>query len=54
MREIEWHRAKLKRFKRSYQIALQKRHVKFTFEGTEFLTSYAHYLIKFLEQQLAK
>ena len=39
------------KFKKAYQSALNKSHDSFFFEGNEFLTSYAKYLIEYLEPQ---
>lgn len=43
----------LKRFKTAYDNAVAADSVDFVFEGNEFLTEYARYLIEYLEKKFA-
>lgn len=45
-------RARLKRLKRAYAKALREDKDEFTFEGMDLVTSYAKYLIEYLEMTL--
>lgn len=49
---IEWDRDKLESFKRTY--AANKNRGVFTWDGHEFLTAYAKYLIEYLETKLER
>lgn len=42
---------KIRRLKRAYTLALSLGLTQFTFDGVEYVTSYAKYLIEYLEQQ---
>jgi hypothetical protein len=44
---------KVARLKRAYVAARKAKQDSFTFEGHEYLTSYAHYLLEFLETKLS-
>jgi hypothetical protein len=48
---IEWTPAKLQRFKRRYNKAVEENVETFMFEGHELLVRYAKYLIEYLETQ---
>lgn len=47
--DVTFDSAMLKRFKAAYQIARKVGEHSFTFEGNEYLVSYAKYLIEYLE-----
>lgn len=49
---IEWTPEMLKRFKAARKVAVEKAEVEFNFDGNTFLTSYAMYLIEYLDGQL--
>jgi hypothetical protein len=49
----QWDRPTLDRLKKRYDEAVRDHEYKFTFEGDEFLTDYAKYLIEYLESRLA-
>ena len=49
-KQIQWNAPMLKRFKKEYNKSSQKE--SFIFEGNEFLTSYAKYLIEYLQTKL--
>ena len=49
---IAWTRPKLNRLKREYGKARQTGAETFKFDGLEFVTGYARYLIEFLEKSL--
>jgi hypothetical protein len=52
MKAIEWTREKRDAFRSAYERAnANKEHV-FTFEGHEFFTGYAMYLLQYLNQRL--
>ena len=46
---ILWDRAKLDRFKKRYDEAVKNNEVEFEWEGHQFFTRYAFYLIEYLE-----
>ena len=46
---IKWTRPMLRLFKVEYQIAVEKKLDVFTFQGNEFVTAFAKYLIEYLE-----
>lgn len=46
---IEWTPAMLKRFKVAYKKACENKQDTFVFNNNEFVTSYAKYLIEYLE-----
>ena len=48
---VVWDRAKLERFKVAWAKAPGDKDASFTFEGNEFVKSYAEYLIEFLESK---
>jgi hypothetical protein len=52
MKKISFTKQQFKVFKQSFKVALQKNKDSFIFEGNEFMTSYAKYLIEHLEPQL--
>ncbi len=49
---IHWTWAMLQMFKRSHKVALDGNREQFVFEGREFMTAYAKYLIEYLETAL--
>jgi hypothetical protein len=49
--EVVFTPEKLKRFKEAYQIAADKCVDIFVFDGNEYLTSYAKYLVEYLENK---
>lgn len=49
---ISFNREKLKKLKQQYEIAKQKNSELFLFENHEILTTYAKYLIQYLEKEL--
>jgi len=49
---IEWNREKLHRFKVAYNWAVAQHNKEFTWDGYEFVTDYAKYLIMYLEGEL--
>jgi len=50
---IVWTRQMLWRFKKAYFKAVKERQVCFMFDGHEFVTDYAKYLISFLANRFA-
>ena len=48
---IAWNQPMLRRFKKVYAAHKADRNAVFTFEGHQYLVSYAKYLIEFLEGQ---
>jgi hypothetical protein len=50
--EIQWSKPKLDRFKVEYQKAVDNKKESFVFEGNEFVTGYAKYLIEYLNATL--
>lgn len=52
MMSINFNLEKLEKLKGEYQRALDTNEVFFIFEGQEILTSYAKYLIEYLEMKL--
>lgn len=46
---IEYDRPKYLRLKRAYQLAVNSNQESFMFEGNEYVTNYAKYLIEYLE-----
>lgn len=48
---ILWTRPMLKRFRRAYHIAAADHKESFEFDDHEFVTSYAKYLLKYLDSQ---
>lgn len=52
MNVIHWTIPMLMRFKRAYADALASHQASFVFEGKQFMTGYARYLIEFLEGEL--
>lgn len=52
MNTIQFDRAKLSKLKQAYEGAEALALDQFTFDGQEFVTSYAKYLIEYLEGQL--
>lgn len=51
---INWNRPMLERFKAAYKEAVENDQIAFTFDGNEFVTGYAKYLIEYLEGVLPK
>ena len=51
---ISWTRPMLKRFKVAALDARKKQQDAFVFDGNDFVTDYAFYLIQYLEGELAK
>jgi hypothetical protein len=51
MKTILWTKHKLKEIKKAYAKALELKQESFFFEGNEFVTEYAKYLIEYLEPQ---
>ncbi len=49
---IQWTPEKFKRFKKSYAKAVESDVQSFVFEGSEFVTGYAEYLIEYLTTAL--
>jgi hypothetical protein len=49
-----WDRAKLERFRKARQRAQDEGSEVFTFEGADFLVTYAAYLIEYLERALPR
>lgn len=54
MNSVVFDRAKLKRLKRAYKAAHENGKEVFIFEGREILTSYAKYMIEYLNRQLGE
>lgn len=54
MQQITFDEPKLKRLKESYQQAIKDKKDSFIFEGHELLTSYAKYMIEYLEDKFKK
>lgn len=54
MKMINFDRNKLKDLKRHYKKALEAKKETFIFNGDEYLTSYAKYVIEYLESQFKK
>lgn len=54
MKHIEFDKEKLKRLKHVYEKAIELQQDSFWFEGNEYLTSYAKYLIEYLETKFKK
>lgn len=52
--EVVFDATKLAKFKRAYKYAVDEGFDKFTFEGKDYLTKYAAYLIAFLETKIHK
>ena len=52
MKTINWTLPMLKRFKKEYQKAVSNKSDLFTFDGNEFVTGYAKYLLEYLEMKL--
>lgn len=50
---ITWTADKLKRLKGAYQQAVEATDDEFSFDGNQFVTNYAKYLIEYLEGQFA-
>jgi hypothetical protein len=50
--EIKFDKAKLQQLKTEYEKARNRGLESFTFEGSPLLTSYARYLIEYLEDRL--
>lgn len=53
-RQINFDRPKLRRLQSAYDSALAAGATQFDFEGSEFLVSYAKYMIEYLEGALPK
>lgn len=51
---INFDRPKLAKLKREYAKAKEAGREQFTFDGSEFLVSYAKYLIEYLETQFSE
>jgi len=51
LKQINWTPDMLGRFKIIYDSAVSGKHNSFVFEGNEFVTPYAKYLIEFLESK---
>lgn len=51
---VDFDRAKLERLKLRVKEAVEKNEETFTFEGNEFVLSYAKYFIEYLESRLPK
>ena len=51
MNKLEWTIKQFLAFKKAYSVALNQDYDSFFFEDNEFLTSYAKYLIEYLEPQ---
>ncbi len=49
---MEFNKTNFTLFKKAYKIALKEDKETFIFEGKEFLTNYAKYVIEYLETQL--
>lgn len=52
MPTVEWNRPKLERFKQAYKHAVANGLGMFHFDGNDFVTGYAKYLIEYLENRL--
>jgi len=52
--QVEWDRPKLDRLKNAYANAVTDEQEQFEFEGLEFVTGYAKYLIMYLEAEFVK
>lgn len=53
MKSINWTREMLARFKKRYQQAVDKSEEQFNFDGNDFVTDYAKYLIEYLDEVFA-
>lgn len=51
---ISWDKLMAKRLKKRYQQAVENGEKDFTFEGNEFVTNFAKYLLEYLESRLGK
>lgn len=51
---IQWSEDMFLRFKRAYNVAVKSGWDKFTFEGHDYLTSYAKYLVEYMEGKFKK
>jgi hypothetical protein len=54
MTTASWNKARLARFENSYNAARARNADAFEFDGHEFITSYAKYLIRYLHDEFAK
>jgi hypothetical protein len=54
MPEIRFDRPMLNRLKKAYDKATSKSKDMFTFEGNDYVTNYAKYLIEYLEEKFKK
>ena len=48
-KQVEFNAESFKKFRARYNEAIEKKEIQFTFEGNEYLTSYAKYVIEYLE-----
>lgn len=51
MKQLSWTTKQFIAFKKAYSSAVNQDYESFFFEGNEFFTSYAKYLIEYLEPQ---
>ena len=51
---IDWTLPMLRRFKKAYGRAVADKKDSFVFDGNEFVTDYAKYLIEYLDKEFAK
>lgn len=51
-KRVDFDKAKLRRFKRAYHYAVSQKQESFTFDGNEYMTAYAMYLIEYLASEL--
>lgn len=51
---VSFDRPKLERLKKRFNRAVEVGETQFEFEGGDYLTSYAKYMIEYLERQLPK
>lgn len=51
-KQVEFTAESFKRFKARYDEAVKKSEESFVFEGNEFLTAYAKYVIEYIETSL--
>jgi hypothetical protein len=49
---INFDKAKTERLRKAYKLAVKDQQEQFTFEGKEYLTKYAYYLLQYLDTQL--
>jgi hypothetical protein len=49
---VEWDRPKRERLRKAYNEAVTEKRSQFTFEGNEYVTGYAKYLLEYLDTRL--